>query len=71
MTTRELIYGLPEYIREATENYRAAWKRAREEGKMGAYETIRAEWYGYTKALRDAGAISEQQRKTLFIYGTI
>ena len=54
-----------------TENYRAAWKRAREEGKMGAYERIRAEWYGYTKALRDAGAITEQQRKTLFIYGTV
>ena len=71
MNTRELIASLPEYIREATEAYREAWKRARAEGKMGAYETIRAEWYGYTKALRDAGAITEHQRKVLYIYGTV
>lgn len=71
MTTRELINSLPDYIKEATEAYRTAWKRARAEEKMGAYETIRAEWYGYTKGLRDAGAITEQQRKILYIYGTV
>ena len=71
MTTRELMNSLPEAIVNATEKYREARKRAKTSEKSHDLDMVKSEWYGYTKALRDAGSITEQQRKMLYIYGTI
>ena len=66
MTTREVYNRLPEAVQSAIENIRTAYKN---EAKEKA--TVRAELYGYTKGLRDAGPISERERKILYVYGTV
>ena len=70
-TTRQVVESLPEAIREKVEDYRLARKREIERDDYHGKELVRAEWYGYTKALRDAGMITEQERKTLYIYGNV
>lgn len=75
MSTREVIEGLPENIREMIEAYRADYHAAKAE--LNAHKRYietgiaRAEVWGYIKGLRDAGVISEQSRKVLTVYVTI
>lgn len=70
-TTRQVVESLPEAIRAKVEDYRLARKQEIERDDFRGKEMVRAEWYGYTKALRDAGVITEQERKILYIYGNV
>ena len=66
MTTREVFNRMPEAVQSAIENIRTAYKNSANDKS-----TVRAELYGYTKGLRDAGLISERERQILFVYGTV
>lgn len=66
MTTREVVERLPENIRLKIEAIRKDYKNP----ALNRAE-VRATLYGYTLALRDAGAITERERQVLFIFGTV
>lgn len=68
MTTREIIEKLPENIRERIDEYRAIYKKEKDDGRYN-YHFIRAEWYGYVKGLLDYGAITDYERRVIYIYG--
>lgn len=85
MTTRELIDGLPQNIRNKVEYFReqnTSLKQSQDYATMRhdsdeenfyyrRLDKLRAKWSGYCSALRDAGVVNESGRKMLFIYGTI
>jgi len=85
MTTRELIEGLPqnirnkvEYFREQRTSLRQSYDHAVERRDAteelfyyNRYIKHIDKWSGYCSALRDAGIVNEQGRKMLYIYGTI
>ncbi len=66
MTTREVFNRMPEAVRNQLENIRKGYKN-----KALDTDATRAELYGYTLGLRDAGIISERERQILFVYGTV
>ena len=66
MTTREVFNRMPETVRNKLDNIRKDYK-----SKALDTNAIRAELYGYTLGLRDAGLISERERQILFVYGTV
>ena len=66
MTTREVFNRMPEAVQSTIENLRTEYKN-----EVNEKATVRAELYGYTKGLRDAGLISERERKILYVYGTV
>jgi len=66
MTTRETVEKMPEKIRKQLENLRGDYKHP----YMDKSET-RARLYWYLVGLRDAGLITERERQTLFVYGTV
>ena len=63
--TRELIERLPKNIIDEIDrlstDYHNGYKK----------DETRARLAGYCKGLRDAGLITEYERKVLFVYGTI
>ena len=75
MCTREAVERLPENIREKIEEYRKDYKSAmlkRHEDRWATEsEVIRSEVWGYIKALKDAGVITELQRRILTVYSTV
>lgn len=66
MNTREVVEKLPENIRDVIELLRKDYKNPTLDKGV-----IRAHIYGYTRGLRDAGAITERERQILFVYGTV
>lgn len=66
MTTREVFNRMPEAVQNKLEDIRMNYKNT----ALDKVET-RAELYGYTLGLRDAGLISERERQILFVYGTV
>lgn len=68
MTTRQTLEKVPVNVVDRIETIRKYYNNPDFEKDRSA---IRAELYGYTAGLRDAGLITEQDRKTLFIYGTV
>ena len=71
MGQTEAIYNkLPANVRETIEEYRAAYKQVRHEYNTEHYEIIAA-MSGYAKGLRDAGLITEKERKVIRCYMTV
>lgn len=71
MGQTEAIYNkLPANVRETIEEYRAAYKQVRNEYNTEHYEIIAA-MSGYAKGLRDAGLITEKERKVIRCYMTV
>jgi hypothetical protein len=66
MTTREVFNRMPEAVKNRLESLRMTYKS----NVLDRGET-RAELYGYTQGLRDAGLISDRERQILFVYGTV
>ena len=66
MTTREVFNRMPENVQNKIENIRKNYKN-----QTLNKEKNRAELYGYTLGLMDAGLISERERQILFVYGTV
>jgi len=66
MTTREVLEKMPKIVRWKIDDLRKDYKNE----ALNKYE-VRAQIYGYTNGLRDAGLINESERKTLFVYATI
>ena len=66
MTTRELVEKISPEIRADIEEIRKDYKNPNVNSDL-----VRARLSGYTKALRTAGIITEQERRILFNYGTI
>ena len=64
--TRELIQRLPDTVVKQIEVLGKKYKNS-----TVSLEEARSELYGYTNGLRDAGLITERDRKILFIYGTV
>lgn len=64
--TKQVLEKLPVNVFMAIENLRSNYH----DDEMNKSEN-RARIAGYVKGLSDAGLITEQERKTLFIYGTI
>ena len=66
MNTREVVERQPENIRYVIEQLRKDYKNPALDK-----DEISAHLYGYTRGLRDAGAITERERQILFLYGTV
>ncbi len=66
MTTREVLEKMPKIVRWKIDDLRKDYKNE----ALNKYE-VRAQIYGYTNGLRDAGLITESERKTLLVYATI
>ena len=64
--TRELLNRMPKQVVDAIEKYRM-------ECRDGFHEKadVRARLSSYVMGLRDAGMITEYERKVLFVYGTV
>lgn len=62
-----LLERLTPEVRRRVERYREDYT----DGTFGTRETVRAEMSAYAHGLKDAGAITEQERRTLFVYMTI
>lgn len=59
-------------LERLTPEVRRRVERYREDYTNGTFGTIvRAEMSAYAHGLKDAGAITEQERRTLFVYMTI
>ena len=66
MTTRETLEKIAPEIRSDIEEIRKDYKNPNVDHNL-----VRARLSGYTKALATAGVITEQERRIIFIYGTI
>ena len=66
MTTRETLEKISPEIRSDIEEFRNDYKNP-----VANKSLVRARLSGYTKALRSAGLITEQERRILFVYGTV
>lgn len=66
MTTKETIEKIAPQIRSDIEEIRKDYKNPNVNKDL-----VRARLSGYTKALKSAGIITEQERRILFVYGTI
>lgn len=66
MTTREVISKLPKNIANTLESLRMDYRNP-----VISKDAARARLAGYVLGLRDAGYITESERKILFVYGTI
>ncbi len=66
MTTKETLEKISPAIRSDIEEMRNDYKNQNTDKNL-----VRARLSGYTKALKTAGVITEQERRALFIYGTI
>lgn len=64
--TREIISKLPETIRKNLEGLRHDYK-----SNVVNKDIARAQSAWYVKGLRDAGLITEAERKILFVYTTV
>ena len=64
--TKQVLEKLPVNVFMAIENLRDNYHNESQNKSE-----VRARLAGYVKGLSDAGLITEQERKTLFIYGTI
>ena len=64
MMTQKTLEKLPSHVLEHIERLRTNYKRCRD-------ETNRLASYNYTLGLKDAGLITEIERKALFVYTTI
>ena len=66
MTTSETLEKISPEIRSDIEELRNDYKNP-----VANKSLVRARLSGYTKALRSAGIITEQERRILFVYGTV
>ena len=66
MTTKATLEKIAPEIRSDIEEIRKDYKNPNVNKDL-----VRARLSGYTKALKSAGIITESERRTLFIYGTI
>ena len=66
MTTSETLEKISPEIRSDIEEFRIDYKNPAVNKSL-----VRARLSGYTKALRSAGIITEQERRILFVYGTV
>lgn len=64
--TKETIKRMPQKIINRIEQFRKDYKNA-----AISKEKTRARISGYIDGLMDAGAITEQERKVLFVYCTV
>ena len=71
--TRETIEKLPENVRREIEQIRADYNRRKQDKYYSTATFAEAAGYrsGYLKALRDAGIITEQERKIIHVYTTV
>lgn len=66
MTTRELLEKMPKTVRWKIDDLRKDYKN-----EALSRDKVRAQIYGYTNGLRDAGLITESERRTLYVYATV
>ena len=66
MTTREVLEKMPKIVRWKIDDLRKDYKNE----ALNKYK-VRAQIYGYTNGLRDAGLITESERQKLFVYATV
>lgn len=66
MTTRETLEKIAPEIRSDIEEIRKDYKNPNVNKDL-----VRARLSGYTKALKSAGIITENERRILFNYGTV
>lgn len=66
MTTRETLEKMPKIVRWKIDDLRKDYKNE----ALNKYE-VRAQIYGYTNGLRDAGLITESERQKLFVYAIV
>ena len=63
--TRKTLSKLPAHIRSRIESFKEAYYES------GFSSFVRARTAGYLEGLKDAGLITESERKVLFTYATL
>ncbi|MBQ6132699.1 MAG: hypothetical protein IJI65_00940 [Lachnospiraceae bacterium] len=76
MGTKEVIKRLPENVVRKIEDYRKRYtvlsnKLVRSGREFWELENTRSAMNAYALGLRDAGVITEQERKVIFVYMTV
>lgn len=72
--TREAMNKLPQHIQAQIEAYRSQYKTAKEDylsGMRTNVEAARCASSAYMRGLKDAGLITEMERRALFLYTTV
>lgn len=66
--TKDVINKLPANVGTMIENFKQQYK---ETNDFDIRKEVRTRMAGYVLGLRDAGLLTESERKTIFIYMTI